>query len=153
MVLYEAEYVPWCPLEWCRYAPLFPSSHCAVTAPERHPLVDSFVELVDTYWRDDSPPVLVPRGLLHDVRTVNPIFRGYQQHDSQACLTQPPPAPLVRTIRGQAGLCFSAHRTRGLKTAPPSRASCTALSSPCVLRAVACAPAWHLSMRDLRRAQ
>lgn len=56
---------------------------CAATTPHRHEIVDSFLALVKSYWSDDAPRVLSPYEVLQGIRQVNPMFRGYQQHDSQ----------------------------------------------------------------------
>ncbi|KAL7736905.1 hypothetical protein ACLKA6_008783 [Drosophila palustris] len=51
-------------------------------------LAKSYQRLMQEIWlqADDPKDYLAPRGILYGIRSVHPMFRGYQQHDTQEFL-------------------------------------------------------------------
>ncbi|KMY93729.1 ubiquitin carboxyl-terminal hydrolase 20 [Drosophila simulans] len=51
-------------------------------------LAKSYRRLMQDIWQDVDDPkeFIAPRGILYGIRTVHPMFRGYQQHDTQEFL-------------------------------------------------------------------
>ncbi|KAH8299531.1 hypothetical protein KR044_002449, partial [Drosophila immigrans] len=51
-------------------------------------LAKSYQRLMQEIWMqaDESREHIAPRGILYGIRTVHPMFRGYQQHDTQEFL-------------------------------------------------------------------
>uniref|UniRef100_A0A1I8P8M3 ubiquitinyl hydrolase 1 n=1 Tax=Stomoxys calcitrans TaxID=35570 RepID=A0A1I8P8M3_STOCA len=51
-------------------------------------LAKSYQRLMRDMWRrrDDGKPFLAPRSILYGIRSVHPMFRGFQQHDTQEFL-------------------------------------------------------------------
>ncbi|XP_030369755.1 ubiquitin carboxyl-terminal hydrolase 20 [Scaptodrosophila lebanonensis] len=60
------------------------------SAPRCKPagLAKSYLRLMDDIWQqtDDPKEFIAPRGILYGIRSVHPMFRGYQQHDTQEFL-------------------------------------------------------------------
>ncbi|KAJ4429108.1 hypothetical protein ANN_26109 [Periplaneta americana] len=46
----------------------------------------SYHRLVQEMWHRKRPGYVVPSGILYGIRSVHPMFRGYQQHDTQEFL-------------------------------------------------------------------
>ncbi|XP_063218320.1 ubiquitin carboxyl-terminal hydrolase 20 isoform X2 [Bacillus rossius redtenbacheri] len=46
----------------------------------------SYLRLVQDMWHRKRPGYVVPSGILYGIRNVHPMFRGYQQHDTQEFL-------------------------------------------------------------------
>ncbi|KAK6622241.1 hypothetical protein RUM44_002048 [Polyplax serrata] len=61
---------------------------CLVLASnhEKPALSNNFQRLVQEMWQRNSPGFIVPSGILYGIRNVHPMFRGYQQHDTQEFL-------------------------------------------------------------------
>ncbi|EDW32863.1 GL10121 [Drosophila persimilis] len=51
-------------------------------------LAKSYIRLMQEIWSEIEDPkeYIAPRGILYGIRSVHPIFRGYQQHDTQEFL-------------------------------------------------------------------
>lgn len=57
------------------------------TCGEKKPgLCRSYHRLVQEMWHRKRPGYVVPSGILYGIRNVHPMFRGYQQHDTQEFL-------------------------------------------------------------------
>ncbi|KAL0277002.1 UNVERIFIED_CONTAM: hypothetical protein PYX00_004437 [Menopon gallinae] len=46
----------------------------------------NFQRLIQEMWQRNGPGYIVPSGILYGIRNVHPMFRGYQQHDTQEFL-------------------------------------------------------------------
>ncbi|EEB18168.1 ubiquitin carboxyl-terminal hydrolase, putative [Pediculus humanus corporis] len=61
---------------------------CLVLASnqEKLTLSKNFQRLNKEMWQRNSPGCIVPSGILYGIRNIHPMFRGYQQHDTQEFL-------------------------------------------------------------------
>ncbi|KAG8229849.1 hypothetical protein J437_LFUL009124, partial [Ladona fulva] len=60
----------------------------SVTRAEKKPpgLSRNYLRLIHEMWHKRRPGYVVPSGILYGIRNVHPMFRGYQQHDTQEFL-------------------------------------------------------------------
>ncbi|XP_071447722.1 ubiquitin carboxyl-terminal hydrolase 20 [Hetaerina americana] len=60
----------------------------SVARAEKKPpgLSRNYLRLIHEMWHKRRPGYVVPSGILYGIRNVHPMFRGYQQHDTQEFL-------------------------------------------------------------------
>ncbi|XP_046385362.1 ubiquitin carboxyl-terminal hydrolase 20 isoform X2 [Ischnura elegans] len=60
----------------------------SVARAEKKPpgLSRNYLRLIQEMWHKRRPGYVVPSGILYGIRNVHPMFRGYQQHDTQEFL-------------------------------------------------------------------